>query len=149
MVKPIRIRGHTLLCLQGFRGEGYSPGFVENMAAIHRQLTNNPTGPVLVVDAPDAICSSCPNLKDGGCHLHGPGSEEGMIAQDRDVMHRLGIDRGEELPWQEIVHRIAQAVRGEMLPEICGKCPWLPLGYCKEGMDRLRDEAQHIRMPGE
>jgi hypothetical protein len=142
MVKPIRIRGHTLLCLQGFRGEGYSPEFVENMAAIHRQLADDPTHPVLVVDVPDAICSSCPNLRDEECHLHGPGSEEGMIAQDQDVMHRLRIAWGEELPWKEILHRISQAVSGEMLPKICGRCPWLPLGYCKEGMDRLRDGVE-------
>ena len=37
---PIRVRAHTLLCLQGFRGEGYSAGFVENMAAIHSRVDN-------------------------------------------------------------------------------------------------------------
>lgn len=37
-----RLRGHTLLCLQGFEGEGYSLGFVENMAAIHQTLFQNP-----------------------------------------------------------------------------------------------------------
>lgn len=136
MPNPIKIRGHTLLCFQGFRGEGYSPEFIDNMAAIHNQLTKDSTLPVLVLDSPDAICSSCPNLKNHECTLHGPGSEEGMVAQDRDVMKRLDIKNGEVLPWSDILNRIHQNIRGEMLTEICGKCPWLPLGYCKEGIDQ-------------
>ena len=134
---PIRIRGHTLLCLQGFRGEGYSAEFIENMTKIHRQLTNHPEQPVLVLDSPDSICLQCPNLKSQRCNLHGPDSEEFMMAQDVDVINRLGIRRGEILPWEEILNRIAHRLKGEMLVEICGKCPWLPLGYCKDGVKNL------------
>lgn len=57
---PIRLRGHTLLCLQGFREEGYSPGFVANMAAIHQTLCHQPETIVQVVASPDAVCAACP-----------------------------------------------------------------------------------------
>lgn len=137
MTSPIKIRGHTLLCFQGFRGEGYSREFVDNMATIRTQLNKDPTLKVLVIDSPDVVCSSCPNLKNHECHLHGKGSEEGMVVQDRDVMNRLGIKKGETLSWGEILTRINQKIRGEMLSKICGKCPWLPLGYCKEGIHHL------------
>ena len=136
-VDPIGIRGHTLLCLQGFRGEGYSPEFIENMSKIHRRLTHHPEQPVLILDSPDSICSQCPNLKSQRCNLHGPASEESMMAQDADVMNRLGIGKGKILPWKEILDRIAQRLQGNMLSDICGTCPWLPLGYCKEGIKRL------------
>ena len=62
-VDPVIIRGHTLLCLQGFRGEGYSPDFIDNMAAIHARLQAEPGTPVRVTDTPDHFCVACPNLK--------------------------------------------------------------------------------------
>ncbi|NGZ11675.1 MAG: DUF1284 domain-containing protein [Nitrospira sp. LK70] len=57
---PLRLRSHTLLCLQGFRGEGYSPGFVANMTGIHQTLWNQPEATVQVVASPDAVCAACP-----------------------------------------------------------------------------------------
>lgn len=137
-LEPITIRGHTLLCLQGFRGEGYSPAFIENIASIHQSLMSAPGQAVRVVQAPDMICAACPNLSVDGCHLHRPDAEAGMRAQDADVMGRLGIALGETLPWSDIVQKIAAGVKGDDLNAICGGCPWLPLGYCKEGIDGLR-----------
>ena len=136
-IDPIGIRGHTLLCLQGFRGEGYSAEFIENMSKIHRQLTHHPEQPVLILDSPDSICSQCPKLKSQKCNLNGPASEESMMAQDADVMNRLGIGKGEILSWKEILDRIAQRLQGDILSDICGTCPWLPLGYCNEGIQYL------------
>lgn len=133
----ISIRGHTLLCLQGFKGEGYSPEFVANLSAIHRSLSSFSGERVKVVDRPDRVCSACPHLDPAGCRLNGAGSEEEMKAQDRAVMARLRIAEGEILSWKEILDRIARAVQGSDLPQICGNCRWLPLGYCKEGIDAL------------
>jgi hypothetical protein len=133
----LRVRGHTLLCLQGFRGEGYSPGFVENLAAIHRILTDFPEKLVEVIQRPDHICIACPNLKSNGCHLNGPGSEEEMKKQDQEVMGRLGITDGTVLPWREILSRISERIGGGDLAGICGSCRWLPLGYCKKGVEDL------------
>jgi hypothetical protein len=139
---PIDIRGHTLLCLQGFRGEGYSPDFVANMASLHSRLVLNPKVPVRVVVEPDAICAACPNLGPSGCRLRGEGTEAAMRVQDRDVMGRLSIAPGELLSWEEILRRIAATVGSGMLPEICGSCPWLPLGYCAEGIERLQKDLK-------
>ena len=44
----LTVRAHTLLCLQGFGGEGYSPSFVENRGAIARRFP-------LVVDTRNAL----------------------------------------------------------------------------------------------
>lgn len=135
---PVVIRGHNLLCLQGFRGEGYSRAFIDGLATIHRTLSDDPARLTQVVQRPDDICHACPHLKLDGCHLNGPGSEREVKVQDREVMGRLGIAEGEVLPWGEILLRISKAVTGESLQEICGGCRWLPLGYCREGIDRLK-----------
>ncbi|MBI3803611.1 MAG: DUF1284 domain-containing protein [Nitrospirae bacterium] len=134
---PIIIRGHTLLCLQGFRGEGYNAAFIEVMAGAHRELAAFPETPVQVVARADLFCRACPNLASDGCRLKGEGFEGAMQRQDRAVMARLRIAEGEVLPWREILLRISRQVSGEDLDAICGACPWLPLGYCREGINAL------------
>ena len=138
-ILPIRLRGHTLLCLQGFRGEGYSPAFVANMAAIHEALTGDPNRQIEVIAAPDTVCGACPYQQASGCTLNGEQSETEMAAQDRAVMRRLGLSVGDRLQWGELLERIQAFVRGEHLSSICGNCRWLPLGYCREGIDRLQE----------
>lgn len=135
---PIRVRAHTLLCLQGFRWEGYSAAFVENLAAIHRRLSDDPTQWVEILDSPDAICGACPHVLPSGCSLRGEGSEHDMQTQDHDVLARLGLHQGARLAWTDILDRIRASLTGDSLTHICGQCRWLPLGYCREGIDRLR-----------
>lgn len=135
---PIRLRGHTLLCLQGFRGEGYSPEFTDNLAAIHLSLAADPDQPVQVVEAPDAVCGACPHRAPAGCTLNGQGSEAGMQTQDRHVLRLLGLHVGAVVRWRDVLDRIRHSVAGKDLPSICGQCRWLPLGYCAEGIDTLR-----------
>ncbi len=149
---PVEIRGHTLLCLQGFRGEGYSPDFIDNMAAVLERLQAAPGTRVRVTVSPDQFCAHCPNLNrlspspsialggqgdDGGCALRGPGFEREVAAQDRSVLDLLGLRAGEEVTWEEVLFRIGSRLRGDQLPDLCGDCQWLPLGTCREGIDRL------------
>jgi hypothetical protein len=138
----IRLRGHTLLCLQGFRGEGYSAEFIANMAAIHRTLADHPEVVVEVLASPDAVCLACPHRHSSGCTLNGERSEEEMIEQDHEVLRRLGLKVGERLRWQDILARIRTSVTGNDLPSICSSCRWLPLGYCREGLNQLHHPGQ-------
>jgi hypothetical protein len=137
---PIRLRGHTLLCLQGFRGEGYSQGFTDNLASIHRELNGNHDHPVELAEEPDAVCGACPHRAADGCTLNGRGSEAGMQAQDRHVLKLLGLQVGSVVRWRDVLDRIRTSVKGSDLPNICGQCRWLPLGYCGEGIEKLRSE---------
>jgi len=132
----VKLRAHNLLCIQGFVGKGYSPEFVANMKAIVGGLGGRTE--VTVVDEPDSLCSACPNLRASGCALHGEGTEKGIVTQDRDVLERLGLEAGGTTTWGEILARIRTSVAPEDLDDICGTCPWLPLGHCKEGLARLR-----------
>jgi uncharacterized protein len=61
-----------------------------------------------------------------------------MQAQDLEVLSRLGLQVGMRLAWSQVLDRIRATVAGSDLPIICGECRWLPLGYCREGLDRLR-----------
>ncbi|MGQ0615138.1 MAG: DUF1284 domain-containing protein [Planctomycetaceae bacterium] len=132
------LRGHNLLCIQGFVGKGYDAAFTRNMSAIVEALRRDSSLRVTVADAPDRLCSACPNLTGAGCALHGPGTERGIVHQDRDVLARLGLAVGATVPWREVLERILRSVAPDDLDAICGACPWLPLGHCKEGLQRLR-----------
>ncbi|MHC4550581.1 MAG: DUF1284 domain-containing protein [Planctomycetota bacterium] len=136
----MKLRGHSLLCVLGFVGKGYSPAFFTNMTRVVASLDDG--APVTVVDAPDELCAACPNLAASGCTLHGAGTEKGIARQDREVRARLGIAAGETLAWGEILRRIGRAVAPDDLDGICGACPWLPLGHCKEGLRRLRQRCR-------
>lgn len=142
---PIRLRGHTLLCLQGFSGEGYSLAFVENMAVVHRTLSAHPESLVEVLDSPDAVCGTCPRHYSTGCTLNGDRSEEEIRDQDRVVLRRLGLKVGRRVRWQDLLDRIRAAVSGADLPTICGSCRWLARDLCRQGIDRLRGGAGHPR----
>ena len=135
----MNVRGHNLLCIQGFVGDGYSPEFVFNMMAVVESL--GPAAQVTVTAAPDALCAACPKLREDGCALNGDGTELGIVRQDKDVMARLGIVPGDTLAWGDIVGRIRAAIEPDDLDDICGTCPWLPLGVCKTGISRLRAES--------
>lgn len=138
---PVPLRAHNLLCLLGYRGRGYDAACVEQMTEVHRQLTTAPDTPIRVLLQPDRLCAACPHLGASGCTLGGPGHEASMQAQDAEVARRLGIEAGEVLPWRTLLARIADRVRGPDLPGLCTTCPWLPLGWCAEGVERLRAAA--------
>jgi hypothetical protein len=139
--ETIRLRGHTLLCLQGFRGKGYNAEFVANLARIHRELTDDPDRWIEVVDTPDAVCGACPHRAPSGCSLNDDHSEEVIQAQDRRVLDLLGLNAGMKVRWGRVLDLIRASVSGSSLPDICGQCRWLPLGYCRDGIERLRKEA--------
>jgi len=133
---PVIIRGHTLLCLQGFRRDGYSPEFINNMATILDGLKVKPSMQIQVTDTPDHFCTVCPNMK-VGCTLRGPDFEQHIVTQDRQVLALLGLEPAQVVTWKEVLSRIGARMRGEMLGGICGDCQWLAQGFCKEGIERL------------
>lgn len=129
-----RIRGHTLLCLQGFRGKGYSDDFVLNMKRIYEGLFNNLRTEVEVVNFPDDICSVCPHLKGNACTLNGPDTEGEMVRKDNNVIELLGLYPGRSYRWEGILSRISQRLNPAILKDLCSECQWFFLGYCEEGI---------------
>lgn len=134
---PLPLRAHNVLCLHGFRGEGYSEAFIEHMREVRDRLEDDPAREILLRAAPDTLCEACPHLADGGCTLGGRGHEAQVRAQDVEVLRRLGCEEGEIRSWGAVTRRIAAAVRGSDLKGLCGACPWLSLGWCAEGIDAL------------
>jgi hypothetical protein len=112
------------------------------MATIHRALSQDPDRQIEVIASPDTVCGACPHRQSSGCTLNSERSEEEMVEQDHAVMRRLGLNVGDRLRWGDLLERIGHSVTGDDLPSICGTCRWLPLGYCREGINQLRHPRQ-------
>lgn len=129
MLSDISLRGHHLLCMQHFKGLGYSPEFVENMSTLVDRLRREPDLIVHLVVAPDDVCQPCPNLRHGSCHSDGRNDEASRMAQDRAVLEGLGLEPGDRISWAEVMKRIRFG-RDSLPANVCGPCRWLQVGLC-------------------
>ena len=57
-METLSLRPHHLLCTRAFKGNGYSPVFVENMQRVIDLLKNGCY--ITLVTGVDAICDPCP-----------------------------------------------------------------------------------------
>jgi len=70
-----RLRGHHLICLTSFKGEGYDEPFVSNLFAVTHRLEDE--GACIVVEGLDDVCVACPWLDvSGRCSEPKSGEDE-------------------------------------------------------------------------
>ena len=114
------LRGHHLLCLQGFQGYGYDEAFVENMSEINRiRKLENTT--ISLTDTADDICKACPNLKDGLCE--NKKQNETIKSMDGEVLSKLEHDKEHNaLNLFKETEKIFNSK--ESVSKICSKCMW-------------------------
>ncbi|MBM3635295.1 MAG: DUF1284 domain-containing protein [Actinobacteria bacterium] len=130
----IELSAHHALCVHGFRGMGYSEGFVASLAGIVARLRDEPGIRVLVRVGSDAVCRACPSLSVGGCLQYG----QSVVRQDARVAGVLGVESGVEMPWDDLRARVRERVAPDDLTHLCKGCPWLEHGVCAEGISELR-----------
>ena len=124
------LRGHHLVCLHFFRGEGYDEEFVENLRTV---LKTAETERIEVRHGTDDICARCRYLDHARCQ-YSEAAEEGIGEMDRKALDLLKLSQGMKVKWAEI---------GEKIPEIfpvwhrayCITCSWK---WACEGHDRYR-----------
>ncbi|MBI5231717.1 MAG: DUF1284 domain-containing protein [Coriobacteriales bacterium] len=131
----VRLRGHHLICLQFFRGEGYSEDFVENLTAALSRLENEPA---TVVEGADDVCAACPSLSaDGLCVSDEAGGEDEIRLLDALALEGLGVGPGDEVRMTEV--RTVLAEDGKLVARwrsvACEGCEWARV--CESGWERL------------
>jgi len=131
----VRLRGHHLLCLHGFRGLGYSEGFVANMQAIRSLILESPQIPIEVIDTPDSICEYCPHCSSNGCSKNGSESEALIGSKDRTVLEKLSLKAGDRITACNVFAQTSRVFKGA-LDSICESCHWRKYGWCSEGIDQ-------------
>ncbi|WP_238392394.1 DUF1284 domain-containing protein [Paenibacillus antri] len=127
----VKLRGHHLLCLLGFRGMGYSPAFAANMADVYERLRREPRTEIEIVQGPDDLCACYPEDKPYHCDA------ASVRERDDDVLRRLGYKRGDKAEWRDILASVKLHMQEEDIPRMCATCRWLPYGVCQEGVARI------------
>lgn len=115
-VPEIEIRGHHLLCIQGFRGYGYNEEFIMNMKEVVNKLKSTPELRIKMTDKCDKICSPCPHKINNEC------SKEIVKLMDSQVLKNIGIKIGEIVKFKDILLKTKDNSRE--LRTICKNCEW-------------------------
>ncbi|MGD6900305.1 DUF1284 domain-containing protein [Bacillus infantis] len=137
------LRGHHLLCVHGFRGMGYSPGFVENMAEIVEDIRNDRKQfRIKAVADFDHACQACPHKGKVICEAS-EGSNAHVLSMDAKVIEHLGIEKNREYDKHLLLSLTAAKVHPDDLDYLCEGCSWLPYGVCKEGIGLLKEKYRH------
>lgn len=124
-VPALKIRAHHLLCMQGFQGLGYSPGFVQNFENVLKQIHNNFYETELeVTDDIDSLCAPCPHHQNGFCQKD-PQAQERMQKMDRVVLQKLEIQNGSHRPAESLFALAnTRLLTKTDVKDICGHCEW-------------------------
>lgn len=113
------LRGHHLICLYFFRGEGYDTTFVENLRQI---LVDIESSIVDICEGGDDVCVMCPHLKDNRC-LYSEHADEDIKEMDRKALNLLNLSPGTKIGWQQIQERIPDIFH-EWHKAECSRCSW-------------------------
>jgi len=133
------LRGHHLICLQFFRGEGYSAKFVNNLGRVIERAAENPA---LVVEGADDVCVACPGLAADGSCLDPNAGEIEVRRLDRLATEVLGVKPGERLSLARARELLtADAISaGRWRIEACAGCTWEDV--CESGWGALLGAAE-------
>ncbi len=119
----IRLRGHHLLCIQGFQGYGYSNEFRENMTRIHSKIMKNQEN-IELVKGPDDLCEHCPNLINNQCK--NPDEDKNILSMDKIVLDKiLKKENKTEFRPSELFEIVNDSFKTEKdLEDMCIGCIW-------------------------
>ncbi len=128
----LKLRGHHIFCLIGFRGMGYSKEYAANMAKVQEKLRAFPDTPLCLVNGADDLCAKFPCDQPYHCDT------ARVLEQDQRFLDKLQLQVGEVITWREIENRVQHLVTPAVIEEVCFDCQWRGYGVCEEGVQRIR-----------
>ena len=132
-----QLRGHHLICLQFYRGQGYSDEFVANLDRVQKSAVDSPA---VIVSGPDDVCAACPGLGADGTCQHPDTGEAEALRIDALALQLLDAAIGETLSLSQAHARLSgdAAAVSRWRDESCTSCPWE--SACDGGLQRLLAE---------
>ena len=118
--RPIKLRGHHLVCLHFFRGEGYDAEYIENLTRILERVE---AGAEIEASAEaDDVCGVCPSLKGGKCS-YAAGAEVGIREMDMTALGLLGLTDRALVRWAGMRDKLP-AIFPQWARRYCKVCAW-------------------------
>jgi uncharacterized protein len=117
---PIKLRGHHLICLHFFHGEGYNPEFVTNLSGIIKRALAGEE--IAVQSGPDDVCEMCPHLKGGACSYDKEADYE-IREMDKAALELLQVKIGARVKWSDM-REIIRGIFSRWSGTYCRMCDW-------------------------
>ena len=124
-----RLRGHHLLCLLAFSGDGYSDDFVAQFARLEA-IYRSPDSIIEVLIYADDACAACPHGSPDGCRSAVDGPEQAVKELDRAVLDLLAIEPGRHRA-ADLHARLARAEH-QAVHATFKACSWYGKTNCQE-----------------
>ncbi|MBI4691077.1 MAG: DUF1284 domain-containing protein [Nitrospirae bacterium] len=113
------LRGHHLICLHFFSGEGYDTPFVENLRDIMKRAKDEE---IEITSDADNICVKCPYLKGHKC-AYDENADEEIKEMDKTALKFLNLGTRQKITWQTVKEYIP-VVFQEWHDRYCNECNW-------------------------
>lgn len=128
------LRGHHLICLHFFDGEGYNQEFIENLG---RVLMRAKEEAIEISPGADNVCMACPSLKDSLCQYK-VGAEEEIRYLDDTALALINLSPGEKIWWREL-KELVPTIFSQWSRKICSECGWLATCSRNELFQKLNE----------
>lgn len=132
--KTIKLRGHHLICLHFFKGEGYNPEFVENLKKVLQGVTTG--AEIEVYSGADDVCKMCPYLKGEFCSYNKDADVE-IKKMDIMAIELLRVKNHDRVRWVDIKKKIPD-VFSQWSRKYCRECDWRKV--CETKDETLEDK---------
>lgn len=124
------LRGHHLICLVAFGGQGYSAKFTRNFQKLQNIYLHKPAQKVKVITSPDQACRQCPHLVKNKCTSPGDGPDTKIIALDKKALKMLRLKTG--VHTTNNIHQKLRQLKKTSLISFCRSCSWYSRTHCPD-----------------
>jgi len=114
-----KLRGHHLICLHFYDGEGYDEPFIRNLDEVIAAIEKEG---VEVADGPDDVCEPCPHRRDESCTFSRTADRE-IREMDRRALALLALSAGKRVGWTRLRNTV-ETVFPDWYATHCHLCTW-------------------------
>ncbi len=119
------LRGHHLICLHFFHGEGYDEAFIKNL---RNTLSRAEKEEITISSGADDVCTSCLYLKQSRCR-YAENADEEILKMDTKALALLSLSRIDKVRWNTLKNKIHE-IFSEWFFLYCTECDWR--GACEK-----------------
>jgi hypothetical protein len=115
----LSLRGHHLVCLHFFTGEGYDEAFIINLRNI---MTRADDEDITITSVADDVCISCLHLREGRC-AHTEDADADIREMDKKALDLLNLSDTGQARWDELRDPVRK-IFPEWYSLYCSECDW-------------------------
>jgi hypothetical protein len=113
------LRGHHLVCLHFFTGEGYDAAFIRNLRNI---MTRADDEDVSITSGADDVCTSCLHFREGRCY-YTENADPDIREMDKKALDLLNLSDTGQVRWDEL-RDLVRKIFPEWYSLYCSECDW-------------------------